>query len=194
MGHKLTAGAKAPHFRTVDVLGDKVDLAHYQAKYVLVIFLRYSGCPFCNLTIHRLALEYPLLKRNGCEVIAFIQSTGENIQRNIYDRHALRPPFPIIADQERKYYDLYGVTTSISAVVRSFTKIPDWVESVRHHGFKQAKLDGNIFLVPALFIIDSDTREIVKADYATSFYQYETFTSIYESLTFRLEPETEAAD
>lgn len=185
MAKRLEPGQKAPDFTATDVSGHKVALKNYKDSYVLLVFLRYSGCPFCNLAIHRLAMEYKQLRENDCEVIAFIQSSKENIETNIYNRHALKPQYPIIADPDMKIYKKYGVTkTSAVAFVKSIPKMPYWVHSVAEHGFKQTKIDGKSFLVPGYFLVNGRTGELVKTDYATSFFEHQTFTEIYQPLLF----------
>jgi peroxiredoxin Q/BCP len=181
---QLTIGQKAPEFSVTNVLGKNVNLKRLYPSSILIVFLRYSGCPWCNLALHRLAMEYPLLKKQNCEVIAFIQSTPENVKENIYKRHAKRPPFPIVADQERKIYDLYGVQDSVAALGRSITKIPYWVHAVRKHGYKQTKIDGDFFLVPAMFLVSGRSGKILLESYGSSFYEHETFTLVYEKLGF----------
>ena len=181
---KLNLGDIAPQFRTTDVLGNVVDLAVYKDKFVLLAFLRFSGCPFCNLTIHRLSMEYSMLTKNGCQVIAIVQSAGDGIKKNIYDRHKVRPPYPIIADPDRALCDLYGVRESKLAAVWSIKDIPYWIEAVYGHGFRQAEIDGSLLLVPALFLVGPGDQKIVRAGYGSSFYDHATFTSIYESLIF----------
>lgn len=129
-------------------------------------------------------MEYPLLKQNNCEVVAFIQSTPDNIIENIYNRHARKPEFPIIADKERKIYNLYGIRASAKAAFKSVMKIPYWAHAVKEHGFKQTKIDGNLFLAPAMFLISGRNNKILMAAYSSSFYEHETFTRIYELLGF----------
>ncbi len=90
----------------------------------------------------------------------------------------------MIADADKTIYDRYKIETSVAAIARSITKIPSWVHAVRSEGFKQTKLDGDFFLVPASFLID-DKQNIVIAKYGSSFYEHETFTDIYQSLTFK---------
>lgn len=180
----LREGDPAPTFTAKDVFGKTVRLQQYKDKMVLVVFLRYAGCPWCNLAVHRLTMEYPLLKKNNCEVIAFIQSDSEHIQKNIYERHAKKPPFPIVADAGKKIYDAYHIQTSVKAFAKSITKIPSWVHAVKDQGFKQTKIDGSFFLVPASFLIDGSKQTIVEASYGASFYEHQTFTGIYEKLTF----------
>jgi len=177
-------GEQAPDIQATDVTGKAVSLRARDEGYTLVAFLRYSGCPWCNLTIHRLSLEYKRLLESGCEVIAFIQSEGTDVLDNVYRRHEVTPMFPIIADHERRFYKKYGVGTSLRAAARSVTKLPAWVEAVKTHGWKQQKVDGNVFIVPAVFLISNRTGKIVQADYGSSFYDHETFIGLYESLLF----------
>lgn len=184
MNKKLKPHDTAPAFSAVDASGRPVSLERCNSKYILVAFFRYAGCPFCNLALHRLALEHKTLCRNDCEVIAFIQSDRASIEENIYGRHTPKPKFPIVADADRTVYDLYGVQTSVSAAIRSIPEIPYWVESMTKHGFKHGKVDGNLFLVPAMFLINGQSKKIIKAIYGTSFYDHATFTNIYESLFF----------
>ena len=166
-------------------MGNSIALADYKDKFVLLVFLRYSGCPLCNLTIHRLTLEYPMLRDSGCEVVAFIQSSPENIKKNIHERHKTSPQYPIIADEKRKYYDMYGVKNSAVAGVKSLLDIPYWLKAAYVHGFPQTEVDGSLLLVPATFLIGPGTQPIVKAEYGSSFYDHRTFTSIYEPLNFK---------
>lgn len=181
---RLQAGDKAPSILTTDALGKAVNLAAYKDSFVLLAFLRYAGCPWCNLTIHRLVVEYPLLRKNGCEVIAVVQSTAENVQQHIYRRHSLRPQYPIIADQARELYDAYAVHTSLKAVGRSITDIPYWLQSVFKHGYRQTEVDGNLLIVPAMFLIAPRTQELTLVEYGKSFYDHSTFTTVYDALTF----------
>ncbi len=181
---RLRDGDAAPDFTTTDVAGNTVALSQITASRVLLTFFRYSGCPWCNLAVHRLTLEYDRIRDNDCEVVAFIQSEPSSIQKNIYGRHTPKPPFPIIADHEEQFYRLYGVTPSKMAILRSVTKLPDWARSVKIHGFSQGNVDGNVFMVPAAFVINQRTHSIEKAMYGASFYDHEAFVKVYESIIF----------
>jgi peroxiredoxin Q/BCP len=182
---KFKRGQQAPEFTATDVKGNTIRLSDYSKKSVLLVFFRYAGCPWCNLAIHRLALEYPMLKKENCEVIAFVQSDKKSIDENIYGRHEVKPRFPIVADPDKEFYSLYGVHSSVKAGIKSVRVIPQWIHAVRKHGFKQKGIDGDLFLVPASFLVASRTQKIVKADYGTSFYEFESFFNIYELLTFK---------
>lgn len=177
----LRVGDKAPEIHTQDVVGDSVTLS--SERYTLVTFLRYSGCKLCNMAIQRLTLEHKLLNKSGCDVIAFVQSEQENIELNIYERHETRPPFPIVADLDGDWYSIFGVRSNLSALPRAAVNLPKWLMTVQKAGFKSEKIDGSLFLVPALFIIDKH-GVVQYADYDANFYTHEHFTPIYELLTF----------
>lgn len=81
-------------------------------------------------------------------------------------------------------YKKYGVGTSLKASIKSIRDIPHWVRSVSKHGYSQKKIDGNLFLVPAMFVIEKSSQLIIDAQYQQSFYDHATFTKIYESLVF----------
>jgi peroxiredoxin len=175
----------APMFEAVDVLGNKVKLSGIKQNYSLLVFLRYSGCPWCNLAIHRLALEYDQMRDYDCQIIALVQSAKELIMDNIYGRHELQPQYPIIADHSMEIYKKYHVSPSVIQTIKSILNVPYWVESVSKHGFKQKKIDGNFFMVPAWFLINNRTKKIVKFQRGASFYDHESFVQIYDSLIFK---------
>lgn len=178
---KLSVGSVAPSIQITDVKNQNVSLS--QSQYTLVTFLRYSGCTLCNLALQRLTLEHTLLKKNGCDVIAFVQSTEANIKKNIYDRHETPPTFPVVADLKGEWYTKYGVKSDKSALPQAIMNIPEWFSAFQKSGFKTGDIDGSLFLVPALFIIDKHGR-IQYANYDANFYTHEAFTPIYELLNF----------
>lgn len=180
---RLKIGDKVPDFWTRDISGKEVDSRELKGN-TLIVFLRYAGCPFCNLAIYRLAHEYKLLKKEGCEVIAFVQSTEENIDENIIKQQDSTPPFPIVSDQQQDVYKLFGVTPNAAKAAKYTTKnASHWIDAVFKKKFKQSNIDGSAFIVPASFLIDK-YGIIQIADYDSSFYEDNVFTPIYEHLTF----------
>ena len=181
--HHLKVGAKIPDFWTRDINGQEVDSRNLN-KTTLLVFLRYAGCPFCNLAVYRLSHEYKLLNKNGCDVIAFIQSTEENIEEHVIAQQKMTPPFPIVSDQQQDIYKLFGVAPNATRAAKYTAKnASHWVDAVFKKKFKQTSFDGQSFMVPAYFLVDK--KGIVQlANYDASFYQDEVFTPIYEHLTF----------
>lgn len=178
-------GDDAPDFETMDVYGRPVKLSDYTGKPVLVAFMRYAGCPWCNLALHRLVLEYPMLQKQDCEVLAFVQSDEETIKTNIYGRHNPLPPFPIIADPDRHIYDLYGIKRGISPALKAVRDLPYWARTIKKLGFEQQKIDGDFFLVPAIFLISGGRQQKILHQFESAdFYGHESFIRIYEPLIF----------
>jgi len=105
--------------------------------------------------------------------------------KNIYDRHTPKPQFPIIADQQMKFYKQFGVDLSLLGTLKQITQIPQWITAVRKLGFKQSKIDGNLFLVPAWFLINNKSGKIVQSERGANFFDHESLTSIYQALTFK---------
>ena len=177
---KLKPGEKAPSFETTDIAGRRIRLSDYEGKKVLLCFFRYAGCPWCNLALFRLTKEYPKYEGLGLEVIAFIQSSRENIENNVTKRHHPAPQFPLIADQQRKVYQQYGVEDSLFAFAKSIRKIPQFIEAWFHHKFRQGKIDGSTTLVPAQFLIGPPGLQIHKASYGADYFDRIPMAEILE--------------
>jgi thioredoxin-dependent peroxiredoxin len=183
---RLKVGDKVPDFWTRDINGNEVDSREFK-RDTLIVFLRYAGCPFCNLAIFRLTHEYKLLKKSGCDVIAFVQSTELNIEENILQRQDTVPPFPIVSDQQQDIYKLFGVTPNAAKAAKYTAKnASHWIDATMRRGFKQGKLDGSAFMVPAYFMVDKQGTIQLK-NYDASFYEDSVFTPIYQYLTFGAE-------
>jgi peroxiredoxin len=179
---RIKIGDKAIHFSAPDVNGELVHSKDYTDKYLLIAFLRYAGCPWCNLAIHRLVYEQDLLENNGCSVFAFIPSSKENIIAHIHNRHKREPEFPVFADQEMKIFAKYAVKPSLGSSLKMITKIPYWVHAVKNEGFGQKNIDGSLFLAPALFLVSSLTNTFIRTDYNANLFDHEAFTVIYRAI------------
>jgi peroxiredoxin len=165
----LSSGLTAPDFTTQDIDGKAIRLADYEGKKLLLCFFRYAGCPFCNLLLHSLVERYPALHKNGLDILAFMQSSRESILA--YPAHMSRPqpPFPLIADPDREIYKLYGVEDSLTKFTRGIIKAPKLFNQLYKLRFPQGKIDGNLFLIPAFFLIGPDDLKIYEAYYSPDF-------------------------
>lgn len=93
----------APDFTVTDVLGFRFRLSDYSGQKILLNFNRYAGCPFCGSYFRKLLSHADEYKEKGLQVISFFQSTKEVIFLSAEKAGA---PFPIVADPDRKIYDL----------------------------------------------------------------------------------------
>jgi len=180
---RLKVGDRIPDFWTRDLDGREVDSREFKG-YTLLVFLRYAGCPFCNLAVLRLNHEHKLLQKNGCEVIVFIQSSEETIEKYVLSRQDKIPAYSVVADQQQDFYRLFGVRPNASAMMRYTAKnASHWMEAVFEKSFTQQRADGSPMMVPAYFLVD-DKGIIQLADYEASLYDDASFTPIYDVLTF----------
>ncbi|MDB5176694.1 MAG: hypothetical protein JWN75_362 [Candidatus Saccharibacteria bacterium] len=185
MGKQLHLGNSAPDFSVKDVFGKTIKLSKQKKSYTLVAFLRYAECPWCNLAIHRLTIEHPLLSDSNCSIITFIQSPPDKIMTSIFEKHATPPPFPVVADPDLKIYELYDVKSSLKrGLVHHIVQAPQWVKSVAKYGLQNQHIDKNYFLAPAVFLISNNTKEIIYLSYTADLYEHDTFTKLYDTIAY----------
>ena len=179
---RLKVGDKIPDFWARDVNGEIVDSKGLNAKHTLVVFLRYAGCPFCNLAIYMLNQEYKKLKKLDCEVVAFVQSTVESVETNILERQQSPLPFHIVADRDADLYKLFGVKPNlIRAAKHAVRNAPQWFDATMKKNFKQRGIDGQVLMVPAMFLVNNDNI-VTMIDYDASLYDKSLFEPIYDHL------------
>lgn len=161
---QLTTGQTAPAFALNDADGHPVDLNQFKGSYTLISFFRYAGCPFCNLTMMQLIKRYDNFSKRGLKIVAFFQSPAATIQQYAAIKD---PPFPLVPDPDKKIYQAYGVESSVAKSLASISIVPGVVKAVMQGTVTQGKVDGDVFLMPAQFIIGPDLT-ILKAFYGSN--------------------------
>lgn len=106
MAVTLQEGDKAPLFTARDQDGEKISLIDYKGKKLILYFYSEAGSPTCTIESCNLRDNYELLKKSGFEVLGISPDT-EVKQKKFQLKYGL--PFSLIADQENKITDLYGV-------------------------------------------------------------------------------------
>ncbi len=102
----LKEGDKAPAFSGIDQDGNKVSLADYKGKKLVLYFYPEDDTPTCTIQACNLRDNYGLLKTNGFEVIG-ISPNDEKSHKKFEKKFSL--PFKLIADTSHKILDKYGV-------------------------------------------------------------------------------------
>lgn len=147
---KLQPGQPAPVFVRNDLDERSIALEQYRGKKVLLSFYRYASCPFCNLRIHQLGKKAPQWQAQGLEMLAVFQSP----RSSILEYAGREPgPFTIIPDPQRELYRLYGVEGSWLAMAKGGLQLGKLASSLKE-GMLPGKMEGEINMVPADFIID----------------------------------------
>lgn len=163
---RLQPGQTAPDFSVSDINGREIRLADYADKKLILAFLRYAGCPFCNFILKNIIHQLDLIQDESINILVFFQSPADSIRDYPAQQ---KPSFPLIADPDRKIYDLYGVETSPVKTLTGMMDLPLYYDVLVRNGFKQGKIDGNLFLMPAYFLIGPPNTTIRKTHYAVNF-------------------------
>ena len=106
MATHLTEGNKAPAFSGIDQNGNKVSLAAYKGRKVVLYFYPQDDTPTCTIQACNLRDKYALLKREGFEVIG-VSPDDASDHKKFEVKYQL--PFTLIADPGHSIIDKYGV-------------------------------------------------------------------------------------
>jgi peroxiredoxin Q/BCP len=102
----LAEGDKAPVFTGIDQNGKKVSLSSFKGKKLVLFFYPEADTPTCTIESCNLRDNYGLLKKNGFEVLGVSPDTVKK-QKHFEEKYQL--PFTLIADEQHKITELYGV-------------------------------------------------------------------------------------
>jgi thioredoxin-dependent peroxiredoxin len=152
MNSKLTIAKKAPDFKFKTPWDDEADF--YDAvgnHHAVLIFLRYYGCPVCQMEMAKIKQDIDLVRKKEVSVFVVLQSTPEIIASLIRKEDF---PFTIICDPQGKIFQLYGVEAGmikylhpagLIAAIRAVSK-----------GFMHGKFEGKETQLPAAFAMTAD--------------------------------------
>lgn len=119
-----------------------------------LVFLRYVGCPICQLDLAEFKAAQPSFAEKQASVLVVLQSTPESVaaQTDIEDW-----PITIICDPKQRIYNLYGVEpggflsyvnpAGLGRLFRAFGQ-----------GFRHGTFEGRETQLPAAFVIGPDKK------------------------------------
>ncbi|MBL7749908.1 MAG: thioredoxin-dependent thiol peroxidase [Chitinophagaceae bacterium] len=102
----LLVGQKAPAFTGTDQNGNKVSLADFKGKKLVLYFYPEDDTPTCTIQACNLRDNYGLLKKHGFEVVG-ISPDEESKHKKFEAKFSL--PFTLIADTRHTILKKYGV-------------------------------------------------------------------------------------
>ncbi len=105
---RLKIGDKAPVFIGIDDEGNKISLADYKGKKVVLYFYPKDNTLGCTNQSCNLTDNYELLQKRGYEVIGVSADSVKSHQKFKAKYHL---PFALIADEDKKIigdYDVWG--------------------------------------------------------------------------------------
>lgn len=102
----LKEGDKAPDFRGVDENGNKLSLADYSGKKLILYFYPKDLTPGCTVESCNLRDNYNDLLKTGFDVVG-VSADDEKKHLKFIDKYDL--PFHLLADVDKKVINDYGV-------------------------------------------------------------------------------------
>lgn len=102
----LQEGDKAPAISGLDQDGNKISLADYKGKKLVLYFYPEDDTPTCTIQACNLRDNYALLKKEGFEVLGV--SPDDVIKHKKFETK-FNLPFRLIADPAHKIIEKYGL-------------------------------------------------------------------------------------
>ena len=102
----LKVGDKAPNFSALDEQGNTISLSDYKGKKLIVFFYPKANTPTCTVESCNLSDNYKMLTEKGYEVIG-VSADSQKKQANF--KNKFKFPYPLIADEDKKVINAFGV-------------------------------------------------------------------------------------
>ena len=102
----LKEGDKAPAFTGKDQNGQKVSLADYKGKKLILYFYPQDNTPTCTVQACNLRDNDALLKKEGFSILGV---SPDDEKSHLKFEAKFNLPFPLLADPEHRIIDKYGV-------------------------------------------------------------------------------------
>jgi peroxiredoxin Q/BCP len=102
----LKEGDKAPSFSGTDQNGNKISLAEYKGKKLVLYFYPKDDTPTCTVQACNLRDNFSLLKKNGFEIIGI---SPDDTKKHKKFETKFYLPFILIADTSHAILEKYGV-------------------------------------------------------------------------------------
>lgn len=99
-------GNKAPAFKGVDQNGNNISLKDFKGKKVVLYFYPKDDTPGCTAQACNLRDNYTELLEKGFQVIG-VSTDSIKSHKKFENKYHL--PFPLIADEDKKIVERYGV-------------------------------------------------------------------------------------
>jgi peroxiredoxin len=145
---RLHAGDRAPAIAASTTKGTPLTVPGSHGEVSHVQFLRFAGCPVCNLMLQSYIKRNAELRAAGIREVILFHSDAKHVR----DYHE-QLPFDVIADPHQKLYRLYKVEKSALAIL-SPAALPNLIRGYR---LKPAgHQDSTPFGLPAEFLIAAD--------------------------------------
>lgn len=118
-----------------------------------LVFLRYYGCPMCQLDLFDYASNYQKVRNTGGQMLVVLQSDPKGMAEKIT---ADTFPYDIICDPQMELYQMLSIDPAASMLKMMSMKAVKKVIRSTKMGYKHGEYEGNEQQLPAAFIVDHD--------------------------------------
>lgn len=150
---RLKVGDKAPNFQFDTPWKFSQDFYEtIQHQHTVFVFLRYHGCPICQMEMANLKREIELFNQKEARVFVFLQSSTATLLPLLKEEDW---PFNIVCDPKGKIFQLYNVEPG---GLLKYLHPAGLIAAIKatSRGFIHKKFEGKETQLPAAFIIKSD--------------------------------------
>lgn len=102
----LKVGDKAPDFTGKDQDGNPFSSSQFKGKKWIVFFYPKADTPGCTAEACNLRDNYEILKKKGYELLG-VSADSEKRQKKFTEKYQF--PFPLLADEDKKVIQAFGV-------------------------------------------------------------------------------------
>ncbi len=149
----LSANQKAPNF-VVDIVGNSAITLSEALKNgpVCLVFLRYLGCPLSRWRLSELEQEQGEFGDKNIQLLVVMESDPGRIEGYL-DTKGVN--IRVVADKERKLYDLYDVKAGGITAMLHPSVLPKAAKAMVK-GHMHGAFEGKELQTPAVFVIKQD--------------------------------------
>ncbi|MBR0086953.1 MAG: redoxin domain-containing protein [Lachnospiraceae bacterium] len=165
---KLNPGDRFPDFTVTTQFEDNTSISKIAGgKPLMLVVLRYIGCPSCRYDVHMLQVNYEKFVEKGVQIAVVMQSTPESIRKSLADEPL---SFPIICDPDYAIYNELEIRPAANReemmgseeVLAKFMKKR---EAIQELGYAHGEYEGIEEQLPAFFFMDAELN-LTAAHYA----------------------------
>lgn len=149
----LKTGNNAPNFRFDTPWASSQDFYEtLQNQDAVLVFLRYHGCPVCQMEMANLKRDIKLFNQKGTRVFVFLQSSTNTLIPLLKKEDW---PFDIICDPKGTIFQFYAVEPG---GIMKYLHPAGLIAAIKaiSQGFVHKKFEGKETQLPAVFVIKSD--------------------------------------
>lgn len=114
---ELKVGDKAPAFSAQNQRGEKISLADFKGKKLVLYFYPRDNTPGCTKQACNLRDNFELLKKEGYELLGSSTDSAKSHQKFI---EKFNLPFDLLVDNDNKVAETFGVWVEKSMYGRKF--------------------------------------------------------------------------